>query len=291
MILITGARGFIGRSLQRALTIRDQPFRAFQGYVGDPVQLRQQLRGADLVIHLAGAESRGRPRRLMGVDVMGTEALLKACQLVGVPRLIYVSRLGASANALFPLLRAKGRAERLIRQSGLRYTILRSASLFGRDDRFLNVIAGLAAWSWPFVWLPAGGHTPFQPLWVEDFVRCLAATVERPDLDGRTLELAGEERLRYAEMTRYVLSAAGLRRWPLGLPPIVCRAIVLPAFGWWRHPPLTRFAVDRFSTPEVVELDAVYRHFGFRPARLAAQTAYLRRGGPGWRLLRPRTSV
>jgi uncharacterized protein YbjT (DUF2867 family) len=281
MILITGATGFIGRSLVQALEREGRGYRVYGGRVNDPLAIRAALEGVETVIHLAGAENRGRAHLLTHVDVEGTERLIEECERAEVGRLIVVSRLNADPNAWYPLLRAKGEQERLVRNSEIPYTILRTGTLFGRDDRFLNVIAALAFWSWPFVWLPNGGRGAMQPLWVEDFVRCLTATVDRPDLVDKTIELAGEERLHYFEIVHHVLDTAGMRRYRIRPSVKLFRRMMIIMSRLWRRPPVNRFFLDRFSVPEVAPLDSVLRHFGFHPVHMNQQTAYLRR--LGWR--------
>jgi uncharacterized protein YbjT (DUF2867 family) len=286
MILVTGASGFVGRSLMRALAQEEREVKAYAGRINDPLRLRAELEGVSSAIHLCGAESHDRIRQLDHVDVEGTERLLEEARRAGLGHLIVISRLNADPNSLHPLLRAKGEVERLVRQSGMPYTVLRSATLFGREDRFLNVIGGLAAWSWPFVWLPGGGHVAMQPLWVEDVARCLVACLDRPELMGKTIEVAGEERLRYVEIVRQVLLTAQLRRLPISISPKLVRPISALLFGWRRRPPVTRFMMDRFSVPEVAQLDSVLRQFDFHPSRMGQRMTYLRRRTLRRRLLR-----
>ena len=286
MILITGATGFVGRSLVHALLTADRPHESYMGRVNDPMSLREALNDVDTVIHLAGAEARDRVRLLHHVDVEGTERLLEECRRAQVDRVIILSRLKADPASMHALLRAKGQVERLVRQSGLPYTIVRSATLFGRNDRFLNVITGLAYWTWPTVWLPGGGEVAMQPLWVEDLARCLVACLDRPDLVGQTIALAGAERLRYLEIVRHVMNTAGSNRFAVGVTPKLVRPLSAVCFGWQRRPPVTRFFMDRFTVPEVAPTDSVYRVFGFHPGRMSQHTSYLRDAGLRWRLLR-----
>jgi uncharacterized protein YbjT (DUF2867 family) len=260
MILVTGATGFIGQSLVHALESQGRSVKPYTGKLNDALALPAELVGVESIIHLAGAETHGRIRLLKRVDIEGTERLLAEAGQAGVKKIIVISRLNADPNSVNPLLRAKGYVERQVRHSEMPYTIVRSGTLFGRRDRFLNVIAGMAAWSWPFVGLPGGGRVAMQPLWVEDLVRCLVACLDRPDLTGKTVELVGEERLRYEKLVR-----------PLNTL----------VFGLWRRPPVTRFYMDRFTVPEVAPVDAVYQTFGFRPGLLSQHIAYLR--GPGLR--------
>lgn len=288
MILVTGSTGFIGRSLMHGLEREGRPVKVFAGRINQRFDLRSELPGAEVVIHLAGVEAHNRPRMLRYVDVDGTRRLLDESVRAGVRHIILVSRLNADANSLYPLLRAKGEQERLVRSSEIPHTILRSATLFGRDDRFLNVIAALAAWSWPFVWLPGDGQVASQPLWVEDLVRCLLACLDSEALINQTVEIAGDERLRYDAIVREVLRTAGLRRKPIRLPVKLVRPLAMLFFGWWRRPPVTRFFMDRFTMPEVAPVDSVLRTFGFQPARMGQHMAYLRRSALWWRLFQSR---
>ncbi len=286
MILVTGATGFIGHSVMVWLERAGKEAKAHHGRINNPLDLRQQLNGVDTVIHLAGAEARGRDRLLHHVDIDGTSRLIEECQRAGVQRLIVPSRIGADHDSLHQLLRAKGQIEQQVRQSGISYTILRSATLFGRGDLFTEIIFSMALWTWPVVWLPGGGTVMMQPLWVEDFARCLVASLDRPDLVNKTISLGGEEQLRYREIVRQLLAAAGKRRFLLPIPLIILHPVSSLLFGWWWRPPVTRYFVDRFFVPEVTDFDAVLRHFGFRPARLSESISYLRRPGLRGRIFR-----
>ncbi len=57
-----------------------------------------------------------------------------------------------------------------------------------------------------------------QPLWVEDFARCLIDSTQKPELKNQTITLAGDERFRYREFVSQILSIEGVRRQSLKLP-------------------------------------------------------------------------
>lgn len=286
MILVTGATGFIGRSLARYLDHAGLPWRPYTGRLNAPLELRAQLQDIEIVIHLAGAEARGRKRLLQHVDIEGTQRLIEEARRAGVQRLIYPSRLNADPYAIHALLRCKGEVERLVQRSDIPYTILRSATLFGRDDRFSEIITGLAMWSWPLAWVPGGGKVAMQPLWVEDYVHCLMATLNRPDLINRTISVAGGELLSYREIVKTILAIRGLRRALFPLPGALLRPIAALTFGWWYWPAVSRFFVDRFFVPEVTNLDSVSRQFGFQPIRFRDAISYINRGGLPRRIFR-----
>ncbi|MEZ4518611.1 MAG: NAD-dependent epimerase/dehydratase family protein [Chloroflexota bacterium] len=286
MILVTGSTGFIGQTLSRALAESGHEWRAYSGRMNAPQTLRIELEGIDTVIHLAGIEARGRSRMLQHVDVEGTQRLIEECRRAGVGRLIVPSRLNADPYAMQRLLRAKGEVERLVQHSGIPYTILRSATLYGRNDRFSEIILSLALWSWPLVWLPGGGRVAMQPLWVDDFARCLVNALDRTDLTNQIVTLAGQERFTYQQIVRVILENRGLKRLMFPIPGALVRPITTMTFGWWYWPPVSRFMVDRFFVPEVADLDSIYRQFNFAPARFGDTISYLNRRGLPARLFR-----
>ncbi len=286
MILVTGATGFIGRSLMSHLQREEIAAQPYQGRMNDPSRLRKELAGVTTVIHLAGSEARGRNRLLNHVDGDGSERLLEEARRAGVQRIIFASRLGANPANMHPLLQTKGKVERMIQQSGIPYTILRSATLYGRSDRFFELIVGLAIWTWPFVWLPGGGNMAMQPLWVEDFVRCLRLSLDRPDLINKTVTLAGSERLPYHTLVKLLLDVSGYQRFSLSVPMWILRPFSNILFRWWYWPAVSRYFMDRFFVPEVADHDAILRHFGFQPARVRDTISYLRRSRLALRLFR-----
>lgn len=286
MILVTGATGFIGRSLTRQLTAANLPYKPYTDNINNFVALREQLTDVQTVIHLAGAEARGRLRPLRETDVDGTETMLKALRQRPIRQLVVISRLNASPNGVHLLLRAKGLVEQAVRQSGVPYTIVRSATCFGRYDRFTNAITAAAAWSFPFVYLPNGGTTAMQPIWVEDTVRCLIGTLDKRDFLGKTVTIAGGERLHYREVVTQLLLAANLNRYPLKVRSQVARALNRLTAWMFHRPPVSRFDHDRISAPEVADLNTVYDQFGFRAERLTDHLAHLRNGGHFGRIWR-----
>ncbi|MCP5101551.1 MAG: NAD(P)H-binding protein, partial [Chloroflexi bacterium] len=283
---VTGATGFVGRSLMAYLAREEIEARVYNGRINNPLSLREALVGVDTVIHLATAESQGRARLLDHVDVEGTERMVEEGERANIKRFVFVSRIGADPMSIHDLLKAKGKAERIIQSSGIPYTILRSTTLFGHGDRFLEMIAGLAIWSWPFVWLPGGGKMALQPLWVEDLVRCIVSAIDRPDMENKHIVVAGEERIHYRDLVQQILIMIGVRRFPLPLPLVLLRPLTALFFRWWYWPAVSSYFVARFFVPELAQIDTVQHHFGFRPIRLNRAIAYLNRGGLALRIFR-----
>src|SRR4051812_37085112 len=110
--LVTGASGFVGRTLIERLlasqhhvrgfartTSRVEPLRRLgvelcYGDLGDPESLARAVRGLDVVFHTAARVGVwGRPEEYREANVIGTRNLLEAMRRAGVARLIHFSSI------------------------------------------------------------------------------------------------------------------------------------------------------------------------------------------------------
>ncbi|HUC48033.1 MAG TPA: NAD-dependent epimerase/dehydratase family protein [Xanthobacteraceae bacterium] len=163
-VLITGATGFLGRPVVAALAAEGAKIRAAMRRLPDPpfdadidiVQypdLRQTfdwrplLDGVDTVIHLAGMERKLRASAALydQVNHQATARLAAAAAQAGVRHLIFASCLSAQtgsaadhalterdpATPTDPQGRSKLAAETALRASGVPFTILRLAPVYG----------------------------------------------------------------------------------------------------------------------------------------------------------------
>ncbi len=236
------------------------------------------LAGVDAVVHLVAIpRDRDGGASLRLVNTEGTRNLVAAMRTAGVRRLVHMGALGVADDPRLHYASSKAKAEALVRESGLDWTIVKPSLQWGERDGFFNVIAGLVRMSPWVVPVPGRGDARFQPISVMDVARIVALCVERPETVGNVYEVGGPRRWTYREITREVVGALGARRAILPMPvPIM--SFVAGASELLRLPfPVSTDQLRMLKLDNVGALDTVEREFGFRPTDMAGGLGYLRR--------------
>jgi NADH dehydrogenase len=294
MILVTGATGFIGSALVRRLAAMGKPVRILLrpssqspniprgvpvevavASLNDERGLRAAMKGVTAVYHLVSTERYGSRADLNGVDINGTQAVTQAASLAGVKRFFLMSYLGADRASAYPVMKTKGIAEGIVQNSGVPYTIFRSAAVFGPGDQFTTQIMRLLK-AYPFFFvLPAGGTAVLQPLWIEDLVTCLSWALEDPQTVNKIYQIGGCEYLQYREVIEIILRKTSSKRMLLSISPPFLRMLTLFAEQMLRSFPISIFWLDYLATDRTCALDSLPRLLGLMPARFSQQIDFL----------------
>jgi len=232
-VLVVGGSGFIGTHLSEELVERghdvtvlsrdpddgDLPA-AVDTYAGDVTDydsIEGAFEGKEAVVYLVALSPLFKPD---GGDEMhdrihrgGAEHCLRAAEEHGVERFVQMSALGADADGPTHYLRAKGRAEELVRDSDRDWVVFRPSVVFGEGGEFVGFTKKLKSWfapGLPVYPLPGGGTSiRFQPIWVGDLVPMLADAVEDDAHVGEVYEVGGPDVLTLREITELVYDSEG----------------------------------------------------------------------------------
>jgi len=230
-ILLIGGTGFVGSALasrlagadccvtlptrrrERAMHLAVLPTaNIVAANVHDEATLARLMQGQDAVISLVG---------ILRGDFQRTHAELpgkiaRAAAAAGVPRLAHISALAAAADAPSQYLKSKSAGEAALRAAYPEATIFRPSVIFGQGDSFMTLFARLLKFA-PVVPL-AGADARFQPVWIEDVVSAVVASLDRPESQGQTYLLCGPREYALRELVAYAGKLAGCPRPIVGLP-------------------------------------------------------------------------
>jgi NADH dehydrogenase len=192
---------------------------------GDPYDAATLLRLAvpsTAVINLVGILNESGAITFQRAHVDLPRLVVDACKAAGVRRLLHMSALGAdAAGGASRYQRSKGEGERVVAESGLDCTIFRPSIVFGREDRFLNMFAGLARM---FPVLPlAASAARFQPIYVRDVAQCIAVALDEDLTIGQSYNLCGPKVYTLRELVRYAADVTGHPRPIVGLGPFASK--------------------------------------------------------------------
>lgn len=253
-VIVTGATGFIGRHVARHLASRGDDVHAVvrpestqtapTGVATvwaplEPSALAAAFRGADVVVHLAGVTNAVRLRTYTDVNVEGARAVATAARQADA-RLIHISSLAAAGPApagaprheddspdpITPYGRSKLAGEGVVAStSGLRWTILRPAVVYGPGDRALLPVFRLAERGvLPLVGRPGAAYTFVH---VSDVVRAIDAAIDRRR-DGETFFVGHPLPATAAELLEHIRRVVDRRALVIRVPqPVVRAAAVL----------------------------------------------------------------
>ena len=231
MLAVTGATGFVGQAVLdrahasgiavRALARKAQAPRAdvewVMGDLDDKAALAALLAGAEALIHIAGVVNAPDPAQFEAGNVIGTLNVIEASLAAGVQRFVHVSSLSAREPDLSAYGASKARAEKLVRASGLDWTIVRPPGIYGPRDVDYFEMFRLARW----------GIMPVPPregrasiIHVDDLARLLLALVPGgEDVSHRVFEPDDGHKHGWShyELARAIGWAMGRRPWVVHL--------------------------------------------------------------------------
>lgn len=255
LVVLTGGSGYFGAHVAQELLARGcrlrivarHPERAWalrplanlgqiqfmRGDVTRPASLSAAFAGADAAVNLVGAFA-GNLDALQG---QGAGRIAALAQDAEIGAFVHISALGAEAGSPVDYNRTKAEGEAAVLAAFPGATILRPSVLFGEDDAFVNLFAGLIAK------LPAipvfAPQAKLQPLNVDDAAQAVANALADPAAHGgKRYDIAGPEAISMIDLHRRIAAAQQRSRLFIELPDAVSGGFAA-ATGWLPGAPLS----------------------------------------------------
>lgn len=283
LILLTGATGYIGGRLLPALLEKGYKVRCLarrpehlKGHVhgncevvaadlADANSLGPAMAGVATAFYLV--HSMGSEGGFAEQDRRAAENFGRAARSAGVRRIIYLGGLGGD-KTLSEHLASRQEVGRILCDLGVPTIELRASIIIGSGSLSFEMVRALVS-RLPVMTTPRWVRSLAQPIAGEDVLSYCLAAIEMPGEDSIVYEIAGPDRVSYADLMREYERQVGLNRLIIPVPVLspglssLWLELVTPLYAR-----VGRKLIESVKYDTVVKDDRALRDFDIRPRGL-----------------------
>lgn len=309
-VFVTGASGFIGGAIARALAT-DHEVRAMSRSAQSDVRIRAlgltpircdlatlepgDIPECDAVVHCAAyVEPWGTRETTWRINVEGTERTLAAARAAGARRFLHMSTeavlwrgqdlIDVTEDHPYPdktpylYSETKAQAERAVRaanQGGMQTVILRPRFVWGPGDQTLAPEIEAMVKKGAFMWID-GGRARTSTTHIDNLVHGAKLVLDR-GIGGEAYFVSDGEVRSFREFLPKLMHAYRVDLGERSIPSAIARPAAAAIEGVWRWfgftnaPPLTRHAIDLMCCDCTLRIDKIEKDLGYRPVISVAE--------------------
>ena len=281
LILVTGATGYVGGRLLRALESQKRQLcclarrpealkarvgastRVIGGDVLDARSLGPALKGVHTAYYLVHSMSGA--TGFEANDRKAAQNFAAAARSAGIQRIIYLGGLGQDDEVLSPHLRSRQEVGRILRESGCQVIEFRASIVIGSGSLSFEMIRSLVE-HLPVMVTPRWVSVAAQPIAIGDLLDYLIAALDIEAKGNRTYEIGGTDVVSYRDLMGEYARQRGLRRLMIAVPVLTPRlsslwlGLVTPLYAR-----VGRILIDSIRHPTLVRDASASIDFPIRP--------------------------
>lgn len=283
-LLLTGASGYIGGRLLKALESAGWPVRCIArrpDYLKPRVSSSTQVVQADcldrgsLAAAMAGVHtayyfvhSMGSPGQFEEEDRLAARNFAEVAREQGVRRIVYLGGLGIQGQGLSAHLRSRHEVADILRSTGLTVVEFRASIVIGSGSISFEMIRALVQ-RLPIMICPRWVAVKAQPIAIEDVIAYLVEVLSLPVVRSAVYQIGGPDQVSYGEIMQEYARQCGLRRWMIPVPLLTPHlsslwlGLVTPIYAR-----IGRKLIDSMRFPTLVEDPSALTVFRVKPRGL-----------------------
>lgn len=288
-VLVTGAAGFVGMHMV--------PFLIQEGYIVTALvknksekekipkqsevkvadlakrgHWQRELKGHDLIVHLAAQISAKSPSLFVKNNVIATKNLVEAAKLSKISSIVLFSSAAVTSIRLDAYAQTKKNKEEIIKKSKLHYAIIRPSMIYGPgDNKNVGWLIAMVK-KLPIIPLPGGGNFGRQPLYVDDVCKIVSKITSR-DLENKIYEIHGFEYVTMKKMVRTIKKALDSKKISISVPLTVLFLAIKIGEMIFKRPKFTTDQIKSLTSGEKFKGEAWWVTFDIIPTRFEAGVA------------------
>ncbi|MEA2036028.1 MAG: NAD-dependent epimerase/dehydratase family protein [Nanoarchaeota archaeon] len=286
MILVTGAAGFIGRSLVKKLVdkghkvkcfvlngdnnvkkIENLPVKIVYGDILKVETIETALDKVDTVIHLAALVGSPNKSLCYKINKDGTKNVIDACKKKGVKRIIATTSVAATFKHLGAYGKTKLESEKMILSSSLDATLVRPTLVYGKEGLEFEKIVDFVK-KLPVVPMVGGGNALKQPVYVDDVASLIVNIIESKDTIGKVYPAGGPDVVTFNKLIYLIGEGLGKKKSIAHIPKWLCYIMAKSLGMVTKNPPITPDQVLEIDEDAIIDNTETILKFKYRPTKL-----------------------
>lgn len=273
-LLVTGATGFTGsyaipellaaghkvtcyvRPTSDRSRISASSVDYIEGTLEDQQSLTAALQGMDALVNIASLGFGHAP------NIVG------AALAAGVTRALFISTTAIFTSLNAPSKVVRLAAEKLIAESGLRYTILRPTMIYGssKDRNMCRLIKYLKRF--PLIPMLGSGEYLQQPVYVGDLAKAITLAIGTEKTANKAYNISGAAPISYNQVIKTVCTGLQRKIWQLHVPAKLVVDILGTTERLKIRLPIKSEQVQRLNEDKAFDYTDAHQDFQYAPLTL-----------------------